>query len=105
MLSMKHLALVALVASAAPPAFADAGRLKPLARSEARSTHGPFEMGECNVCHQRNGANPGPVTKAMPQLCLDCHDDLAATKKGHPSRGNCGGCHSPHNARKPKLLL
>ena len=102
----KHLVLAAVVAIAIPAAAATAGRLKPLARADAKSTHGPFEMGQCDVCHQSADAKaPGPTVKASPQLCLDCHDDFATAKRGHPSRGNCTGCHSPHNAKKRKLLL
>jgi predicted CXXCH cytochrome family protein len=99
----KHVLLAALAVALAAAA---SGRLKPLKSEDAVSTHGPYEMGECEICHQRNDrGNPGPVQKAGADLCLDCHDDLTGLKKSHPSRGNCVACHSPHNARKPKLLL
>lgn len=105
MVARKHLLVAGLLAAAAGGGAA-AQRLKPLPRGEAVSTHSPFEMGECHICHARNDpANPGPVQRSGAQLCADCHDDLSSMKKGHPSRGNCTTCHSPHNAKKRKLLL
>ena len=105
MVARKHLVLAGLAAALAGGGAA-AVRMKPLPRGEATSTHSPFEMGECEICHQRNDPkNPGPIQKAAAQLCADCHDDLSGTKKGHPTRGGCTTCHSPHNAKKPKLLF
>jgi predicted CXXCH cytochrome family protein len=99
-----------LVAGALAVALAAGGAasspLAPLPPAQARSTHSPYEMGECRVCHERNDrADPGPVLGEAPQLCLECHDDFAGVKKGHPNRGACTRCHSPHNSAKPKLRL
>jgi predicted CXXCH cytochrome family protein len=99
-----------LVAAAAAIAASAGGaapsRLAPLPPGQAVVTHSPYQMGECRVCHARNDArDPGPVTGTAPGLCLDCHDDFSGVKKGHPSRGACTKCHSPHDSRKPKLLL
>jgi predicted CXXCH cytochrome family protein len=66
----------------------------------------PYDAGECDACHARKDpADPGPVAGKPPQLCLDCHDDFTGVKKGHPDRGACTKCHSPHDAKKEKLLL
>ena len=88
---------------------AAAGPLAPLPRDQALSTHGPFEMGVCEACHKGkdkgNGGQPGPVVKKTNELCFDCHDDYAKPMKGHPSPADsCLVCHSPHNAKKRKLL-
>jgi predicted CXXCH cytochrome family protein len=83
------------------------GRLAPIAPTQAISTHGPFEMGACEACHDgkdRAGV-PGPVLKRSNALCFDCHDDYQKPMKGHPSpQDDCTTCHSPHNAKKKKLL-
>jgi len=90
---------------------AAAGPLAPLPPGEAVSTHGPFEMGVCEACHKiaaKSGGvgQPGPVMKKTNALCFDCHDDYAKPMKGHPSPSDsCLVCHSPHNAKKKKLLV
>ncbi len=88
-------------------------RLAPLPKEEATSTHGPFEAGACDTCHERSDPkNPGAAVKASNDLCFECHDEFRGTapikmdRKVHPSgKSNCMGCHSPHNSRKRKLLL
>jgi predicted CXXCH cytochrome family protein len=112
MAGWKHLAFaVALCASASAGAAFAAGKprsLAPLAASEAVSTHGPFEMGACEVCHEK-GADarvPGRVVKASNELCFDCHDEFKKAVKHHPAvKSVCIDCHSPHNSKKKKLLL
>lgn len=98
-------ALAVAAALAAGAAGAAAPGLAPIPASEALSTHGPFTMGECRACHQGRRARPGKVRKAIPELCFDCHEDFRAPVAGHPAGEACTGCHSPHNARKRKLLL
>ncbi|HET9599756.1 MAG TPA: cytochrome c3 family protein [Anaeromyxobacteraceae bacterium] len=101
-------AAVVLLGSAA---FAAGGRLAPLEPADAVSTHGPFEMGACDACHQGQSTKPGAkvaghVVKPAPELCFDCHDDFRKPVKNHPAaKTACTACHSPHNARKKKLLL
>jgi predicted CXXCH cytochrome family protein len=100
------LALVAaLVALATGGAYA--GALRPLRNGErAATSHMPYVAGLCDQCHTRNDPrNPGPVEKKSPQLCLECHDDFTGVRKGHPDRGDCTGCHNPHDSTKRKLLL
>ncbi len=101
----RYLLLAALLA--APPAADD--RLAPL-RSGAASTHGPYESGDCALCHDRRaGRPPGKVTRPVNEICFDCHDEFqgsAPAKMGHPApRDACTRCHNPHNSRKKKLLL
>jgi predicted CXXCH cytochrome family protein len=98
--------LVVALAVALTAGGATSSRLAPLPAEQAVTTHSPFEMGDCQVCHaRRDRTDPGPVENKPPQLCLDCHDDFVGVKRGHPSRGICTRCHSPHNSKKPKLLL
>lgn len=86
-------------------------RIAPLASKPAPvSSHAPFEAGDCKVCHQGNDPKrPGPLKKATPALCLDCHEEFAGVlKRRHmhaPARTACTACHNPHNAAQPKLLL
>lgn len=102
-----------LAAALLPPAFAwagAAGRLAPLPREVAVSTHAPFESGECGTCHQREDAkDPGGLIKPLNALCYECHDEFkqrGGAPKAHPvAKTTCTTCHSPHNSKKPKLRL
>jgi len=87
---------------------AGSGRLAPIADVESASRHAPYEMGQCDACHDGagNGRAPGPLVKPGNALCFDCHDEFKKAVKGHPAAtGACTSCHSPHNAKKKKLLL
>jgi predicted CXXCH cytochrome family protein len=105
-------AVLAACALAASPAHAGDPRLAPIPKDQAVVSHGPYEQGACDTCHASNDARaPGPaqVTK---QTCLACHDEFGGTApvrigkgKNHPIKGECTGCHNPHNSAKKKLLL
>jgi predicted CXXCH cytochrome family protein len=74
------------------------------------SAHSPYQDGDCSLCHQNKDRNdPGPITKQVNAICLDCHDDFAkviARKSSHvPAKVNCVSCHNPHNSKYPKLLV
>lgn len=105
-------AVAALLALAAGPAAAANPRLAPLPKSEALVVHGPYEQGACDTCHERADAkNPGPA-KVTKETCLACHDEFGGSApvrigkgKNHPIKGECTGCHNPHNSAKKKLLL
>ena len=105
------LALVTLGAGALA-ARAD-GRLAPIPRKQAVSSHGPYEMGACEVCHQRHdAANPGPALKVSNDLCFECHDEFKGSARVrmdtavHPRvNAACTTCHNPHNAKKKRLRL
>lgn len=88
-------------------------RLAPIPRDQAISSHGPFEMGACDTCHERSDPrNPGSAS-ATNDTCFECHDEFKGSapvkmdKALHPKSGsaNCVGCHTPHNSRNKKLLL
>jgi len=105
---LPHVLAAAALVLLASGGRAAAGRLAPLAPADAVSTHGPFEMGACEVCHRSKdpAQAPSQLVKAAPELCFDCHDDFRKAVKNHPAaKAACVGCHSPHNARKKKLLL
>ncbi len=94
---------LALSASAA-----GAGRLAPIPDVESSSRHAPYEMGQCDICHDASDKahTPGRPLKPGNELCFDCHEEFRSLVKGHPaSKGASVDCHSPHNARKKKLLL
>lgn len=79
------------------------------------SRHAALDMG-CDTCHvvHKSGANPDRefryhLTKAMPALCLDCHDPKdAAIAKAHQNqpidKADCITCHDPHQSKSPKLM-
>lgn len=99
-----------LVAAGAAQA---AGRHAAIPNDQAVSTHGPYEAGACDTCHERaNARDPGKALKVTNDLCFDCHDDFKAgspvklEKAKHPAGGTaCTNCHNPHNSRKRKLLM
>lgn len=106
------LLLAGVVAAAAGLARAES-RLAPIPEGEAKSTHGPYGMGACDTCHQRNDPkNPGAAIKVSNDLCYDCHDEFRGSapvkmdKAVHPKNiAACTMCHNPHNGRKPKLRM
>lgn len=111
-----HLRLASLLLAAglaAAVARAEGSRLAPISKEEAASTHGPYEMGACETCHQRHdAANPGAALKVSNELCFECHDEFKGTapvkmeRVVHPStRAACTTCHNPHNSRKKKLRM
>lgn len=111
--SSAALSALAVLALGATTARAGNERLAPIPRTEATSTHGPYEMGACDTCHQRQDpANPGAAVKATNDLCTDCHEEFAGgapvkmENAVHPlAKAACTLCHNPHNSRKKKLRL
>jgi predicted CXXCH cytochrome family protein len=79
------------------------------------SHHAALDMG-CDTCHvtHKTGASPTSefqfhLTKAIPALCLDCHDPkdaaLATAHKNQPfEKADCATCHEPHESASPKLM-
>ncbi len=94
-------------------ALAGGNPLAPIPRTQAASTHGPFEMGACETCHERRDRrNPGAALRASNDLCFECHEEFKGTapvrmeKALHPpAQERCTACHNPHNSRKKKLRL
>ena len=105
-------AAAALLLIAASSAGAGESRLAPIPRAQATVVHGPYEQGACDTCHARaDAADPGPAS-AGKAVCLACHDEFGGKVpvrigkgKSHPIKGECTGCHNPHNSKKKKLLL
>lgn len=108
-----RLAPLVVVLLAAALARAEGSRLAPVPKADAVSTHGPYEMGACETCHQRSDpANPGPALEVTNALCFECHEEFKGTTPVrmehalHPSTpAACTTCHNPHNSRKKKLRL
>jgi len=82
---------------------------------EKGSRHAALDMG-CDACHTTHKTGePGKIefdkhlTKAIPALCIDCHDvkdeALIKTHQGQPfGTANCLECHDPHQSASPKLM-
>lgn len=88
------------------------GALAPLpSGTKAAWSHGPFEEGNCGVCHQRKDPkNPGPLLMPGNELCFSCHEEFSALMRDrehkHPAAAqSCSNCHNSHNSRQRKLLL
>jgi predicted CXXCH cytochrome family protein len=107
------LASAAAILVAAAASAAEKGRFAAVPADEAVSTHGPYEAGACDTCHERASAkDPGKALKVTNDLCFDCHDDFRGSapvkldKSKHPAGTvTCTKCHNPHNSKKRKLLL
>jgi len=79
------------------------------------SRHAALDMG-CGTCHVTHKVGETGkqefdfhLTKAVPELCLGCHDTkdakLVAAHQGQPfATATCTSCHDPHDSKSPKLL-
>jgi predicted CXXCH cytochrome family protein len=82
---------------------------------EKGSRHAALDMG-CDTCHVTHKVGEKKkqefdyhLTKAVPALCIDCHDvkDEALIKahRGQPfATATCTQCHDPHQSAQPKLM-
>lgn len=83
--------------------------------AKSGSRHTALDMG-CDTCHTTHKTgDPNRrefryhLTKATPQLCIDCHDakdeSLQKAHDGQPfARADCVQCHDPHQSNRPKLM-
>lgn len=109
--SLALISAASLLAAAA--ASAADSRFAAVPSDQAVSTHGPYEAGACDTCHERaNAKNPGKALKVTNDLCFDCHDDFKNStavkleRSKHPNTSTaCTKCHNPHNSKKRKLLM
>jgi len=79
---------------------------------KAKHVHAPVMQGDCSACHVATGqTHPGAssmrLTKAEPDLCLQCHKNPTAGLPFPHSAAveGCTGCHSPHQGSLPQFLL
>ncbi|MGA3087420.1 MAG: cytochrome c3 family protein [Terriglobales bacterium] len=82
---------------------------------EKGSRHAALDMG-CDTCHTTHKVGEKGkqefdyhLTKAIPELCIGCHDvkDAALIKshQGQPfATASCTQCHDPHQSALPKLM-
>lgn len=109
------LLIAVIFAGAAIAATKDVVDRKPVSvapgAGPAKTTHAPYATGDCSLCHQRKDAKkPGPVTKAVNDLCFFCHEDVAklmATGKFKHTVASqkCTNCHNPHSSAFRALLV
>jgi len=79
------------------------------------SRHAALDMG-CDTCHTTHKVGPKGkqefdfhLVKALPELCIGCHDPKdAGLQKAHQNQpfgsANCLECHDPHASAAPKLM-
>ena len=82
---------------------------------EKGSRHAALDAG-CDTCHVTHKTGDSPerefryhLTKAVPALCLDCHDvkdaDLAKAHQNQPfENADCLQCHNPHQSERAGLM-
>jgi len=72
--------------------------------------HGPVALGRCDLCHvvSHKSKHRGLLTKAVPELCLDCHDRTETLSRPYHAVASgqaCSQCHDPHLAGNRLLLV
>jgi predicted CXXCH cytochrome family protein len=67
------------------------------------------EIGACQKCHQSEGDLHQFSIEDPPDLCVGCHEDVAAKIKSaktvHDPAEDCTDCHGPHGGTVRALLL
>lgn len=73
--------------------------------SPSMVVHSPYQDKQCNSCHDQS--KMGKLTKSLPDLCYQCHEDFSNKYKaihGPVAGGQCTMCHSPHTSSNTGLL-
>ncbi len=73
-----------------------------------RWVHAPVADDDCGVCHSIHGPAGGPqLQAAVPELCYQCHEDVAAQDVVHEpvGQGRCTDCHRVHTSDARPLLV
>lgn len=113
-------AVLALCAPAArgddPPAF-DAAKCDSC-HAALGAKPNVHTMSACDTCHAPTDQPEKPaqckglvgkgwkLTKAEPQLCLDCHEQTGATPRHSVTDSvGCTACHDPHSSDQPNQLV
>lgn len=91
-------------ASAAVSANKRASAEKPKYES---SIHQPYGEKRCNGCHESEKTSISGLLKPENELCFMCHPKILqhAFAHGPAAEGGCLGCHLPHEAGFPSLLV
>lgn len=67
--------------------------------------HQPYLEKKCSNCHDKG--RMGSLSKPMPELCSQCHqnfDQQFSFNHGPVAGGFCTECHDPHKSKEEKLL-
>ena len=79
--------------------------------------HMPVAASACDECHTAPAGKSGTIglkasatSERTAPLCISCHEDVGAAVKlsgvhAPVATGDCLGCHDPHGADVPSLLL
>jgi predicted CXXCH cytochrome family protein len=70
--------------------------------------HDPVKAGDCSFCHDAHAGPGRNLRVAAPQLCFNCHQNIARFIAGgvkHPPTDDCSTCHGAHQAPFAGLLL
>ncbi|QWV92410.1 cytochrome C [Geomonas oryzisoli] len=84
-----------------------AGREVQQAAAPTNSSHPPYAEKRCNDCHQAEKTSVSGLIKPKSELCFMCHPKILkhAFAHGPAAEGECLGCHLPHEANYPSLLV
>lgn len=80
---------------------------KPEDAASGHSAHPPYADKRCNDCHQAEKTSVSGLLKPKNELCFMCHPAILkhAFAHGPAAEGECLGCHLPHEANFPSLLV
>ncbi len=70
--------------------------------------HAPVADDDCSVCHTMHRDPVGASLQApVPELCYQCHEDVAAKDQVHEpvGEGRCTDCHHIHTSDEKSLLI
>ncbi len=70
--------------------------------------HDPVKKGECALCHDPHAGTGKSLLAEPPQLCFNCHQNIARFVNAefkHDVVSDCLACHGSHQAPEDKLLL
>lgn len=77
-------------------------------KARGAAIHDPVKEGLCTNCHDPHMSNLARfLTKPIPALCIDCHEDVLTDKSGPHKDGpkeKCDSCHFAHGGENEFFL-
>lgn len=75
--------------------------------ADQSSFHPPYVEKRCSDCHEAEKTTVKGLVKPENELCFMCHPSIIKYRYVHGpvAEGGCLGCHLPHEANHPSLLV